>query len=241
MLVRSANINNENKTAEGYHQGFYAASVDVYNSLMNFCGKRKIDTENARIIITGHSRGGAVANIVAARLNAESYDGVIKFKPENISAYTFASPNLVYLENIEHEYELYDNIFNIINPEDIVANLPLETWGYVRYGKSFEFDTTVHFMESIITQIELSVPSLEAYYAVDEHGNPTQVISPYDAIRLLFAAREYGVKLPVKDSYSSKKNEKGTENYLSGAELSAYIDNMHMPETYVNWMNQVSW
>lgn len=51
-------------------------------------------------------------------------------------AYTFASPGCTTSENARAER--YDNIFNIVNPADIMPALPLAAWGYARYGVDME-------------------------------------------------------------------------------------------------------
>lgn len=71
-----------------------------------------------KIWITGHSRGGAVANLLAHDLSNI-------YSTSNVYAYTFASPKVI-------KNDLNDvNIFNYIIPGDIVPTVPL---GYGRYG-----------------------------------------------------------------------------------------------------------
>lgn len=73
-------------------------------------------------LVTGHSRGAAVSNVLGARLTD-------RFGAENVFVYTFATPRTV-----RGEYPEYDNIFNIINPADLVTYLPFPDWGFERYG-----------------------------------------------------------------------------------------------------------
>lgn len=73
-------------------------------------------------LITGHSRGAAVANILGARLND-------RFGAENVFVYTFATPRTV-----RGDHPAYGNIFNIINPADVITYVPLPQWGFERYG-----------------------------------------------------------------------------------------------------------
>ena len=51
---------------------------------------------------------------------------------ESIYCYTFATPGVTPSGNASDP--LYGNIFNILNPSDMVPRLPLESWGYERYG-----------------------------------------------------------------------------------------------------------
>lgn len=73
-------------------------------------------------LITGHSRGAAIANIVAK---------VITDRNEKTFAYTFASPTVTEDEDAEQ----YTNIFNFINTDDIVPYLPPEELGLGLYGE----------------------------------------------------------------------------------------------------------
>ena len=66
------------------------------------------------MLVTGHSLGGAVANLLAADLN----DSI---GPENVYAYTFASPTVTNTPNIPI---VHDNIFNILNDNDFVTIIP---------------------------------------------------------------------------------------------------------------------
>ena len=122
------------------HEGFKIAADAVEEALKEYVAKRNINLDTAKIVITGHSRGAAVANILGARLNEQSDGMQAKFfssvRRANLYVYTFATPNTVLLpENLVNN-TLYGNIFNIINPEDIVPLVPLPDWNYRRYGRN---------------------------------------------------------------------------------------------------------
>ena len=122
------------------HEGFRLAANAVEEALERYVLEQAIDLTSAKIIITGHSRGAAVANILGARLN-ECADGAeanifAALRRANIYVYTFATPNTVLLPENHVTSELYRNIFNIINPEDMVPLVPLSAWNYRRYGRN---------------------------------------------------------------------------------------------------------
>lgn len=72
--------------------------------------------------VTGHSRGAACANVLGKLLTD-------RYGAENVFCYTFATPRTV-----RGAYAPYENIFNVINPEDFVTYLPPPQWGFARYG-----------------------------------------------------------------------------------------------------------
>lgn len=125
--VGNFNVSNEEKDDIGYHESFMKASGEIALALQDFLKGRNIDSTDVKYFLTGHSRGGSVANIQAAALS-KTVGG------ENVYAYTFASPNGVSQDVMEGED--FDNIINIVNPEDLVTKAPLSKWGYARYGVS---------------------------------------------------------------------------------------------------------
>lgn len=105
--------------------GFKAAADGVYDALTNYIDRRGFDKDKVKLWVCGFSRGGAVSNLLCARLSFES--GI---KKDNIFVYTFASPLTVY----DRAAGFTDNIFNIVSEMDIVPRMPMRTWGLRRYG-----------------------------------------------------------------------------------------------------------
>ena len=114
------------------HRGFAKAAQEAEQALDAYVGEIGADPATVRVLVTGHSRGGAVANLLAARLDERAATGSGSAAAEHIYAYTFASPGTTRADN--RSDASYDNIFNIVNESDIVPKLPLSTWGYGRYG-----------------------------------------------------------------------------------------------------------
>ncbi len=128
--ISNINVNDLTKKASSLHQGFSVASEQVYNNLIEYLYRHKIDREKVYLLITGHSRGAAVANILSAKLADSNL-----IEKNKIFTYTFASPNVT----IEEVGGKYDFIFNIINAEDIVPTVPFnnsQQWQYKKFGKS---------------------------------------------------------------------------------------------------------
>lgn len=105
------------------HKGFSGCADFLFQKLEMYMTNYAIDSDTARFLITGYSRGAAAANILSKRLT-DIYGG------ERVQAYTFAAPNTTTLENAEK----YSRIYNIVKEDDVFVGLPLRSWGYHRYG-----------------------------------------------------------------------------------------------------------
>lgn len=105
------------------HKGFDVAAVRVYRELNDYINTY-LSGSNIAVFLNGHSRGAAVANIVAAMLSDSGrYD---------YCAYTYATPNTTLASNATS----YRNIFNIVNKDDMVPYLPLDDWQFGKYGET---------------------------------------------------------------------------------------------------------
>lgn len=116
------------------HGGYARAAQEVGAEILTWAGESRASGAEVSVLLVGHSRGGAVANLVAAEL-----DGYRAREGDPISsvyAYTFATPATTLASDARSDR--YDNIFNIANPSDIMPYLPLEAWGYERYGVDLE-------------------------------------------------------------------------------------------------------
>jgi len=119
--------------------GLNAATQEVQTHLTSFLGSHSI--ENDRIVlITGHSLGGAIANLLAANLNAAPGWG-----QEKVYSYTFGTP---YVRR--GNTTAYSNIFNILNRNDNLTYFPwnplsalLTWWG--RNGKDILINMTYNW------------------------------------------------------------------------------------------------
>lgn len=105
--------------------GFKKAADGVYDALLGYILRHGLDLSQVRIWLCGYSRGGAVANLLGARLTLDS--GIGK---DNVFVYSFATPLTVY----DRAAVFTDNIFNIISELDVVPRMPLKYWGLTRYG-----------------------------------------------------------------------------------------------------------
>jgi hypothetical protein len=126
---------NHRDPGHGTHYSFYESMKSVDTALRLYV----LSSPASKIWITGHSRGGAVANLLAAKLTQQAMSGSVNalVTKENIYAYTYATPN-VKIPGIsgpmgsnlpaESEQQMkanYMNIFNVVIDEDFVTHVPM--------------------------------------------------------------------------------------------------------------------
>ena len=104
------------------HKGFDVAANRVYDKLSEYIGEYVDKNSQVSVLVTGHSRGAAIANILG-----QMFTDNTDYKT---FAYTFAAPNNTTATNTAS----YKNIFNIVNSDDIITYLPLAEWGFTKYG-----------------------------------------------------------------------------------------------------------
>lgn len=127
------NVTGENETynqeLDGRHYSFENAAAALLNDLDTKVGGKY---DNVRYVVTGHSRGAAVANIVAKMLTDEK-EGNSSIA--GVYGYTFATPTVIRLEHSGN----YTNIFNFCLDDDFVTYMPLmdSNWQYSRYGTTY--------------------------------------------------------------------------------------------------------
>ncbi|MDR0810667.1 MAG: hypothetical protein LBN23_00080 [Paludibacter sp.] len=114
----------------GLHKSFMSATLSLQGAVTKYIEKNKL--KNINFLITGHSRGAAVANILAIYLDNESFKVSEKKK---VFAYAFATPN--YSSDLEEDGYNYNNIFNLCFRDDFVTRVPLNEWGYGKLGVTY--------------------------------------------------------------------------------------------------------
>lgn len=218
--------------------GFLSSAEDVLIDLVKI-----INEKNPLIVIAGHSRGGAVANILAVLLN-QIYD------PKKIYAYTFASPMTIRnLEGVEDR-----NIFNVINPCDIVPKLPYAAWGFKRPGTDIILDDesekiNAAEMSRAVSEIFSVCPDAQSYYnarhSLEQRGLSGTGLTMYEIMTSLATKlsklTSTNLELDMKDfqipSYAIDSDFSTLIYYLSwlfknNGEGFSCLLNEHLPGTY---------
>jgi len=125
------------------HEGWYNAANKLISFLDGYVSDQGI-TGKVKLWMSGFSRGGATTNIAAALLDNKLDKGESVFSNgattsrEDIYAYTFEAPQggNVHSRTVKAPKDsLYDNIFNVVNPLDIVPKLAMKQYGFTRFGR----------------------------------------------------------------------------------------------------------
>ena len=155
--LSNLNINDANQMEESIHKGFARAANIIHTALISYMLRRQINPTDAFLLITGHSRGAAVSNLLSCLILEDEF-----FKPENIYTYTFASPNVT--TSSDSQDEKYGFIWNIVNAEDIVPTVPMnrEKWKFHKFGHTLAFVNQTN-TDSVLYQNEM-VPKINEFY-----------------------------------------------------------------------------
>lgn len=142
-----ASGSSQESPAAGDHRGYSRACAEICGQLERWVSASLEAGSEVSVLLTGHSRGGAIANLVAAELD-DAAARSSKSASDRLSAlsrvsavyaYAFASPATT--TSASAQDACYGNIFNIVNPSDIMPYLPLRSWGYDRYGRNLYLPT----------------------------------------------------------------------------------------------------
>ena len=135
------------------HEGWYNAAVKVNNFIGDYIKKFNI-TGWIKVWLGGYSRGGAITNIAGGlldnRIDKDGRDGVyegVSLKHDDLLVYTFEAPQGANINSVtvkKPKDPLYNNIFNVVNPNDIVPKVGMSDWGFQRFGVD-KFITTEFF------------------------------------------------------------------------------------------------
>ena len=126
------------------HTNFLIAKESIEDPIEQYLTTYLSQYKNINLIITGHSRGAAVANLYAK----EAVDKINGINTSNdiptfnkVTAYTFACPNV---EKYNNTMENYSSIFNFCLCEDLIPTVPLtypsDSWNYWKYGITYITD-----------------------------------------------------------------------------------------------------
>lgn len=131
--------NNFQVGSDRHHIGFDSSATTVVSEIIDYIENELIDKEkeNLKIWITGYSRGAAVANLTGHKINTlinnSTFDS-LNMGIGDVYVYTFATPMGAAGERTSPKET---NIYNIVNPVDVVPKLAPSAWGFYRYGVTY--------------------------------------------------------------------------------------------------------
>lgn len=244
------------------HEGFSKAEAELNSALEKYIKKNKIKGD-VRFWLTGHSRGGAVANLLAVRLN-KSYG------KSKVYAYTFATPRV----STAAKSKGYENIYNFINSGDFVTEVAPSAWKYKRYGKDiilsynklggmkktfknksgedYEGYTEAQKKALLKAFISYCGKNVNAYYTKKTYttkpsfffgtGGETFEASPADfcqkGIGYMFAGNTAeGLAYALKIGNCDSKAQNVISIMFANGGLSSGLAHAHCPTTYISWLN----
>ncbi|MGC4055263.1 MAG: lipase family protein [Paludibaculum sp.] len=139
----------------GFFRAFFAAWKKDFGGCCLFPDFLQ-DRGNRKIWITGHSLGGALAQICATQ--TELRDGI----PVH-AVYTYGQPRVgdeqfarVMNEKMGHK------VFRLVNDRDIVPRVPLYSMGYRHFGQQFYFDRN-RSMTNSASSVETLLEALNSF------------------------------------------------------------------------------
>lgn len=145
----------DNDTA--YAENFYMAAQDIYDGLKTVLAEET----DPIILVSGHSRGAACANLLGLLLNTDR-------DATDVYVYTFATPTTV---RKTPEVDC-SNIFNLINPADPVTATPIASLGFFRAGQDILLPGNATYaakVEQLAASIGTLADSIHGYYN-DRHS-----------------------------------------------------------------------
>lgn len=127
-LETNFNLGNDSMIySHGWHSGFSASAEETYNELMLYLGG--IQKEGVTYVITGHSLGAAVGNLLAIKLFEAGISS------SRVYDYNFACPNVAMGPESSAAWNYqgrHNNIINIGNWCDYVTHVPAREWNLFR-------------------------------------------------------------------------------------------------------------
>ena len=187
----------------GNHKGFDVAMNRVLAKFADYERRHGLDqVDNKVILITGHSRGAGISNLLGAHFEDDpAYKSY---------TYTFAAPYATTDTNAGS----YRTVFNVVNSDDLIPYLPLTEWGFLKYGTTHTLSVNDYYEDdNWFADKEGSFEWLCGYDYNDNGG----IAGALDAFNKLATCRE---ELYVLDSTSDGKVNIGNASHVtqSGAE-----------------------
>ncbi|WP_294429591.1 lipase family protein [uncultured Treponema sp.] len=129
--LSNLNISDSTKKDIKVHEGFLSTCEIIKQDFYKFLQDNAISKSDSYFLISGHSRGAAIANL----LGSIFYDDKV-ITSDKMFVYTFASPNVSQEDRTQNDE--YKFIWNIVNAEDAVPTVPpnRNKWNWKKFGNT---------------------------------------------------------------------------------------------------------
>ena len=121
------------------HKGFDVAANRILTKFYDYIARHGLeDVDNKTILISGHSRGASISNLLGAHFEDN---------PDYTSfTYTFATP----FSTTDPNAHSYQTVFNLVNTDDMIPFMPLESWGFYKYGTTKTVSVAAYYEDNNI-------------------------------------------------------------------------------------------
>ena len=232
--ISDANMGNpaDLELLEGDHEGFAEPAQEIIEQLqarVTQLSEQGATTDDVALLFCGHSRGGATANVAAAYADDWADSPRPLATASSIWCYAFAVPRCTGMSNARDA--MYDNIFNVLNPSDIVPRLPLASWGFDRYGRDLWLPTqgTAAF--------EASYDEMRRRF--EENVGVESPYDPGDVATVDDFERKTERDIPTKEGLASVGGMAALLKSLAMDMDVARVLYGHYPNTYIAWMQAI--
>lgn len=201
------------------HYGFDLSAYKVLDGFTKWARRDNSLTDKPiKMLITGYSRGGAVADLVAKKLiDTKPFDNIAL---TDIYTYTFEAPASAAKDG--YEAENYKSIFNYINGDDLIINIPPRAYGFIRPGVEIKLNKETTNYNQFVTD-ELA------------KLDPANEISPFTETELFTAVNVHSYEDLINYLLDSITREVSADDLSKGvvsfATLEDYKNNLQEPLT----------
>ena len=199
------------------HEGWYNAANKTIKYIDEYISANRI-TGKIKIWIAGFSRGGATTNLAAGLLdnkldkNEKIFSSNVTLTHNDLYAYTFEAPQGANYNSKTVKQPgdaIYNNIYNVVNPNDLVPKVAMSEYGFTRFGTdkyiTTKFYDPQNFENNRKTMKALYVEngSKESDYKADDfkvYGTPLKKMAPLVAeLVACLPAGAYEIYSQIKD------------------------------------------
>lgn len=204
-----------------HHKGFDVAANRVLERLNGYIDTYVNKNAKKTILLTGHSRGAAIANLLGKHF--EDDPAYRSF------TYTYAAPNSTTMANTSS----YRTIFNVVNTDDLITYLPLENWGFSRYGTT-KAVCVEDYYENEVGEAEAG--SWE-WFIGEDYNNDGGTQTTLKAIQVLVNNREDLYVLETADIGKVWEDDLGHITYAGAEEELAELTRLLEQEKLLKFCN----